>query len=220
MSKTKLMITAAFCGMILPSFAALSVPVGGFQPRFKLDGAGGNGSSTFTMAQSAEGVFNITYTGTIADFGLTTNADEARPFIFFGQGATGTAANFVYIDNISLTVGGAAIWTEDFSGATLGATSGNNQNLTGTTIQTANALSSEVVAAPAAFTSGSGNVALLSLNAANEFAAIRSSDNPIDFSSVPNTTAYTMSFDLYIVPEPSTALLSCLGVLGLLRRRR
>jgi hypothetical protein len=198
--------------------AALTVAIGDFQPRFKLGTAGGNGSVDASGAVSAEGAYSISYSGTIADFGLGTNADNARPFIGIDQGAA-TVSNFAYIDNIVFTVDGNTIWSEDFSGATIGAISESNNSLAGTSVQSANGTKMEVIAAPVGFTSGVGNVALLSV-VGNGFEAIRPDTSNVGFASVPNTTAYTMTFDLYIVPEPSVAVLGCFGVFGLLRRRR
>ncbi len=100
------------------------------------------------------------------------------------------------------------VWSEDFEGAALGATSGNNADLAGTVIQTANTASSVVVdattdpSAAAAFTFASGKFIRLSTGA-NLYTAIRpdSGHNPIGFSQVPGTTTYTLSFDIHI---PST----------------
>ena len=99
------------------------------------------------------------------------------------------------------------LWSEDFEGAAPGATSGNNQTLAGTDMQTANTLGSEVVAAPGAFTSASGNVILLSTSS-NNFSAIRSAVNPIDLSGFNINTGdeYRISFDLYIPSALATAV--------------
>jgi len=104
-----------------------------------------------------------------------------------------------------------SIWSEDFEGATLGATSGNNQTLAGTVIQTANTASSIVVdastdpSAASAFTLASGQFIRLSTGA-NAFTAIRSSANPITFAQVPDTTAYSISFDIYIPANLAVAV--------------
>lgn len=209
------------------SSAALVKAVGDFQPRFK-PGSGGNGLTDSTGIQSADGVYTITYSGTIADF-TAGDVSNARPFIGFDQGGD-AVANFVYFDNLLMTVGGSTIWEEDFSGATVGATSGNNQTLAGTVVQTANTLSSIVVdastdpAAAAGFTSASGNFIVLSTDT-NAFSAIRPNVNPIALgATLPDTTPYSISFDIYIpaeVPEPSSALLVALGAMaGFTRRRR
>ncbi|QBG46867.1 PEP-CTERM sorting domain-containing protein [Verrucomicrobia bacterium S94] len=95
------------------------------------------------------------------------------------------------------------VWSEDFEGAVLGATSGNNQTLAGTTLQTANTASSIVVdsttdpTAAAAFTLASGNFIRLSASS-NDFASVRSALNPISFAQVSADATYTMSFDIYI----------------------
>lgn len=206
------------------SSAALTKAVGDFQPRFK-PSSGGNGPTDATTTVSAEGVHTVTYSGLISDF-TAGNVDNARPFIGFDQAAV-AFTDFVYFDNLIMTVGGNTIWEEDFSGATVGGTSGNNQTLAGTVVQTANTLASTVVdastdpAAAAGFTTAAGNFIVLSTGA-NAFSALRPSTNPISFASVPDTTAYTISYDIYIpaVPEPSSVALLGLGALGLLGRRR
>ena len=218
--RLKLVSAASLTALILSgnALAALTVAVGDFQPRFKLGTAGGNGSTDASQAVSAEGVYTITYSGTIADFGLATNADNARPFIGFDQGPA-SVVGLAYIDNIVMTVGGSTIWSEDFESATLGASSTGNSTLAGTFVQSANNLTMDVVNSPVGFTSGSGQVALIGVTG-NGFEALRPSTSNVSFASVPNTTAYTMSFDLYVVPEPSVVLLGGIGLLGLLRRRR
>ncbi|VGO22462.1 putative Ig domain-containing protein [Pontiella sulfatireligans] len=98
---------------------------------------------------------------------------------------------------------GEVVWNEDFEGATLGAASGNNQTLAGTVIQTANKASSIVVdastdpSAAAAFTLASGNFIRLSVSS-NNFSAVRSSLDPIEFDQVFSESPYTLSFDIYI----------------------
>ena len=101
----------------------------------------------------------------------------------------------------------ATIWEEDFEGATLGGTSGSNQNLPGTTVQTANSASSVVVSsntdptAASAFTLASGKFIRLSVGD-NEYSSIRSAADPIIFPAVADNEPFSFSFDLYI-PEGS-----------------
>ncbi|MEO0793897.1 MAG: PEP-CTERM sorting domain-containing protein [Verrucomicrobiota bacterium] len=103
------------------------------------------------------------------------------------------------------------IWSVDFEGATLGGTSGNNQTLAGTDFQTANTASSIVVdattdpTAAAAFTLASGQFVRLSI-LDNAFAAVRSAANPIEFATVPDTTAYSLTFDIYIPSDLAVAV--------------
>jgi len=219
-SLSVLIVSFLFAGV---SSATLIVPVGDFQPRFRLDGAGGNGSVDSSQATAEEGIHTFCYTGPISDF-LGTDADETRPFLGFDQGAMGGGmSNFAFIDNISLTIDGNDVWSEDFEGAAIGATSGNNQTLAGTVVQSANQLGLEVVAAPAGFTNGSGNVAAISTLLNNGFSAIRSSANPVDFTQVPNTAIYKLSFDLFIpeaVPEPGNLLILAMGAFGLIVLRK
>ncbi|VGO22463.1 hypothetical protein SCARR_04546 [Pontiella sulfatireligans] len=100
-----------------------------------------------------------------------------------------------------------SLWAEDFEGAALDAASGNNQTLAGTVIQTANTLSSKVVAAPAAFSSASDHVILLS-SSSNQFSAIRPAVNPIDLSAynIRSGDKFVLSFDIYIPTELTNAV--------------
>ncbi|MDZ8117544.1 PEP-CTERM sorting domain-containing protein [Pontiella agarivorans] len=107
------------------------------------------------------------------------------------------------VAGLLLNVSADVVWNEDFEGAALGATSGNNQTLAGTSVQTANTASSVVVdsttdpAAAAAFTFASGNFIRLSASS-NDYAAVRSALNPISFAQVSSDATYTLSFDIYI----------------------
>ncbi|VGO22289.1 beta propeller repeat protein [Pontiella sulfatireligans] len=109
----------------------------------------------------------------------------------------------------SLSSPAAVIWGEDFSGATLSDTSGNNEALAGTVIETANAASCIVVdsstdpAAAEAFTLASGNFIRLSVES-NNYAAVRSVANPITFPAVDDTDTVTMTADIYL---PSNTVL-------------
>ncbi|MDZ8117550.1 WD40/YVTN/BNR-like repeat-containing protein [Pontiella agarivorans] len=112
----------------------------------------------------------------------------------------------------SLTASGAqVIWSEDFEGASLGATSGNNQTLAGTVVQTANTASGIIVdastdsGAAASFTYASGKFIRLSTGA-NAWTALRSSSGPIFFTQTSPTQTYTLSFDVYIPSTLSTAV--------------
>ncbi|MEM6884784.1 MAG: PEP-CTERM sorting domain-containing protein [Verrucomicrobiota bacterium] len=110
------------------------------------------------------------------------------------------------------------VWEEDFEGATLGGTSGNNQTLAGTVIQTANAASSVVVdastdanalAAATAFNTANGGDTgqFISLSVGgNGFEALRPSTNPDTFAQVTSAATYTMSFDIYIPTLLGTAV--------------
>jgi len=91
------------------------------------------------------------------------------------------------------------IWSENFDEVTVESSSGNNQTLSGTEVQTANSLSSVVVEAPAEFTSASGNSILLSTGP-NSFAALRSSMDPINLTpfNIQAGSTYKLSFDIYI----------------------
>ena len=106
---------------------------------------------------------------------------------------------------------GVVVWTENFEGAALGATSGNNTPLPGTVIETANTGSSVVVdastdpIAAAAFTFASGKFIRLSTGA-NNFTAVRPTLNPISFAQMAATNPYTLSFDLYIPANLSVAV--------------
>ena len=100
----------------------------------------------------------------------------------------------------------ATVWSVDFESSSPGATSGNNQTLEGSDVQTANGLSGVVVdldalgneALKSNFSLGSGNVYLLS-DDGNQYAAIRSASNPITgFGSVEPNDTFSFSFDLYI----------------------
>lgn len=93
----------------------------------------------------------------------------------------------------------AVVWEEDFEGALLGASSSDNSSLAGTSVASKNVLGLEVVAAPAAFTSGSGQVIKISA-VGNAFAAIVPAAK-LEFATVQLDTPYTLAFDLYI---PST----------------
>ncbi|MDZ8117576.1 VPS10 domain-containing protein [Pontiella agarivorans] len=87
--------------LYLPS--AVGIPVGDIQPRFKLNGAGGNGAVDDTFATNTAGQYHVVYTGLISDF-IATDVDEARPFIGIDQ--DGTVLNdFLYIDNIRFVLG-------------------------------------------------------------------------------------------------------------------
>lgn len=104
---------------------------------------------------------------------------------------------------LALPATAATIWSEDFEGATLGDTSGNNATLAGTDIQTANTASSIVVdattdpAAAAAFTLASGNFIRLSVED-NGFAAVRITGGQNAITAVSDTDILTMSVDIYI----------------------
>ncbi len=80
----------------------LGTAIGDWQPRFKLSGAGGNGSADSSGAVTAAGFHNITYTGQISDF-IATDVNEHRSFIGLNQ-ASGAASNIIYMDNISLDI--------------------------------------------------------------------------------------------------------------------
>ena len=103
------------------------------------------------------------------------------------------------------------IWNEDFEGTALGATSGSNDTIPGSVVQTANSASSIVVdsstdpSAAAAFTLASGKFIRLSVGTGAS-AAIRSAANPILFSQLSSTNAYTISFDIYIPSNLGTAV--------------
>ncbi|MDZ8117706.1 PKD domain-containing protein [Pontiella agarivorans] len=99
------------------------------------------------------------------------------------------------------------LWEEDFDTIAAGTTSGNNQTLAGTAVQTANTLSGEVVAAPAGFSTASGNVFVIS-TADNAYSAIRPSANPVDLSSynIQAGDEYTLSFDIYIPADLAKAV--------------
>ncbi len=90
------------------------------------------------------------------------------------------------------------IWSEDFERATRGATSGNNEDLAGTAVRTANTVSGKVVKAAAEFSSASGNVVRLSTGP-NQWSSIRPSD-VIDLAShkVTDGTRYRISLDVHI----------------------
>ncbi|QBG46829.1 hypothetical protein EGM51_05240 [Verrucomicrobia bacterium S94] len=102
------------------------------------------------------------------------------------------------------------IWSEDFEGAVLGETAGNNQTLAGTVVQTANTGSGIIVdattdaAAASAFTLASGRFLRLSTGD-NAFTALRSSST-LTFSQLSSTNAYIFSFDLYIPSELTVAV--------------
>jgi len=88
---------------------ALAVPVGSVQPRFTLDGAGpatgpSNGLTDTSSQQTGPGTFVVSYTGTIGDFGLTTDANEFRPFFSFDQGGA-EVTGLAFIDNFEVTIG-------------------------------------------------------------------------------------------------------------------
>jgi len=103
---------------------------------------------------------------------------------------------------IALTVMGshaAVLWSENFSGATVGTVSTGNDVLAGTAVASKNALTLEVAVAPGAFTYSSGNVLKISTTG-NQYAAVVPSAL-LTFPAVANSDAYTLSFDLYI---PST----------------
>ncbi|MDF7822390.1 hypothetical protein P4B35_00075 [Pontiellaceae bacterium B12227] len=103
---------------------------------------------------------------------------------------------------VSMSASATVIWSEDFEGATPGSTSGNNQTLSGTEIQTGNTASSIVVdsstdpTAAAAFTLASGNFIRLSVGS-NNFSAVRSVSE-ITFPAVDDTDQVTMTADIYL----------------------
>lgn len=112
---------------------------------------------------------------------------------------------------LALPATAATIWSEDFEGATLSDTSGNNQVLAGTTIETANQASSIVVdattdpAAAAAFTLASGNFIRLSVEA-NGFEAVRITGGQNAIAAVSDTDILTMSADIYIPGQSDLAV--------------
>ncbi|VGO11895.1 Xyloglucanase [Pontiella desulfatans] len=80
----------------------LAVAVGDFQPRFALDGAGGNGPTDASSEQHAAGQYHVAYAGPISDF-IATDVNEVRPFIGIDQ-AGALLADYLYIDNIHLEI--------------------------------------------------------------------------------------------------------------------
>ena len=95
-------------------------------------------------------------------------------------------------------------WTEDFEGAALGATSGSNQRIPGTSAQTVNTASSVVVdattdpAAAAAFPKAEGKFIRLSCVKTNNFSAVRAFNNgQFSFGPVPDTHMVRARADVY-----------------------
>ncbi|MEO0795571.1 MAG: hypothetical protein AAFX93_10425 [Verrucomicrobiota bacterium] len=185
--------------------ADLSSPVGAVNFRWKNGGNTTNGPTEVTYEQQSAGVWRIEYSGTFpvdtgnGDFHPT----NVRPFIWFDQDGS-AVSDFAYLDNIAFRIEPpritrTSLWSEDFESLTLGAQSGNNQTLPGSSIQTANTLESEVVNAPAEFTSASGKVIRLTTGA-NSFSAIRPSISEIDLSgyNLQDGDQFTLSFDVYI----------------------
>ena len=190
--------------LYIPS--TLARPVGEIVMRWKDSQNTNNGPIDDTYECLVAGVHRLEYTGTFpVDSG---NGDflpaSTQPIIHFSQEGV-AAADLAYIDNIRLVILPpritipTTIWGEDFDGIAIGTTSGNNQTLPGTDIQTANTLTSVVVAAPAGFTNASGNVIRLSTGA-NLYSALRSASNPIDLSvyNIQEGDSYSLSFDMYI----------------------
>ncbi len=93
-------------------------------------------------------------------------------------------------------VGAATLWSEDFEGAAIGASSSANSVLPGTTVASKNSQVLEVANAPAGWTGNASKVAKVS-SAGNAFEAIVPSAL-IEFAAIPTNTAFTLSFDLYI----------------------
>lgn len=119
--------------------------------------------------------------------------------IKFAPAAVATAC----LTAVALPTQGAIVFSEDFEGAALGATSGNNVNLAGTSIQTANTAAAVVVdattdmSAATAFTLASGNFARLSVGD-NDFAALRPFGNAnVTFAAVDASDIVTFTIDIY-----------------------
>lgn len=184
---------------------ALAYPIGSANFRWKNGEQTQNGPTDASIAKRAAGVWHIEYRGTFpvktdgTDFFPTT----VQPFLGFSQ-EVDVATDFVYLDNLAFKierepVTRTAVWSETFDGCALGMASANNQALANSNIETANALSSVVVHAPAAFTLATGKVAVLS-TAADQYAAVRPVAPFIDLSAYDLQAGdeYRLSFDVYI----------------------
>ncbi len=115
------------------------------------------------------------------------------------EGNTGSDSVAVVVQNPAPPLVRTVLWEEDFDSASPGTSSGVNQTLAGADFFTANGILSEVVAAPAAFTTASGNAALLStLN--NVWGGVEKANSAIDLSgyNIQPGAEYKLSFDIYI----------------------
>lgn len=84
----------------------LTIAVGDIQPRFELNGVGGNGPYAAAFSTLQAGQHHIVYTGKISDF-IATEVNEARPFIGIDQGGA-VRADYLYLDNIHFEIGGGS----------------------------------------------------------------------------------------------------------------
>ncbi|QBG46738.1 hypothetical protein EGM51_04750 [Verrucomicrobia bacterium S94] len=146
-----------------------------------------------------------TLSGTPAESDVGTNRFDV--VVEDPSGETDTAELTIVVLDGPPPLEQTMLWEEDFDTIAVGTTSGNNQTLAGTAVQTANTLSGEVVAAPAGFSTASGNVFVIS-TADNAYSAIRPSANPIDLSSynIQAGDEYTLSFDMYIPADLAAAV--------------
>lgn len=77
--------------------------VGRFQPRF----GGGNNGIVSAQETGTAGLHQITVTGLVSDF-IGSSVTTARPFVFFEQNGD-VVENLAFIDNLTFTVGVAAV---------------------------------------------------------------------------------------------------------------
>lgn len=137
-----------------------------------------------------------TLSGTPGASDLGTNVFEVS--VEDPDGASARANLEIVVTEALAPLSLTSLWEENFDGVAIGESSGNNETLSGTAVQTANNQAGRVVAVPAGFTTGDGNVFLLS-TAANKYSAVRSSA-ALDLSgyNIQDGDRYKLSFDMYI----------------------
>jgi hypothetical protein len=141
----------------------------------------GDATATLTVSNLVKGTYV---------FELTVTDDE---------GNTGSDDVSVIVQDPPPPLVRTILWSEDFEGAALGATSGYNETLPGTEVQTANKMTSRVVTAPAPFSMAAGQVMLLSTDD-SQWSGIRKLPTPLDLSGydIRAGDRYSLSFDIYI----------------------